>query len=302
MRTSSSRTPAPACPQSERDPHLRALRPRHRGPPSRRHRPRPGPRRRARRRPRRRGVGRGPSRAAAPASSSSFPAGRGDERLTPRRPLRRRMLAVGLLTAPPCWPACGVPNDDALPRRSGRRPPVRHRPTPRRRARPPRRSRRPPPRPRPADDHHDPDTRRCSLYFVAGTGCCSRSSASAPLPVTPSRGAGGAAGRPVEPTARGAAVGRSRPARSPTVAVTGGVATVDLAPAFVSRPRRRASRPCPSTSRSPSVRSCSRSPAGPASARCEFTVGGQPVAPAGDGSQPLAAAGVGRQLRRLASA
>ena len=42
--------------------HLRALRPRQRGPPPRRHRARPGPRRRARHGPGRRGVGRGPPR------------------------------------------------------------------------------------------------------------------------------------------------------------------------------------------------------------------------------------------------
>ena len=41
-------------------PHLRALRPRQRGPPPHRHRARPGPRRRARHGPGRRGVGRGP--------------------------------------------------------------------------------------------------------------------------------------------------------------------------------------------------------------------------------------------------
>jgi signal transduction histidine kinase len=97
------------CGRQRTHPHLRALRPGQRRPPSRRHRARTRAGRRARRRPRRRGLGRGPHRWR---RSFRRPTAHGGAVNLPQR----TAIVLAVIVAPLLVQACSLPPDDRVTR------------------------------------------------------------------------------------------------------------------------------------------------------------------------------------------
>ena len=251
----------PGVPQAEKDPHLRALRPRVGGPPPRRHGPRPGPGRRARPPPWRRGVDGGPAGRRLPVHHRAP----GRSGMTPVTPSlgRSPCSAVGLVTAgrvagrlrhadrrrlPPDRRRHDLPfglaDTTTTSTTTTTLPPADHHDH------------------HPADDDDRPDQRAGAGVLRRRQRRCGPSSAQAPAPGDAAR----ACSRCCRPARRSPTRGlrTSIPAGAlQAVTVTGGKATVDLAPGSLDQPgqeqllrvRRRSWRPspgCPASARSSS--------------------------------------------------